>query len=376
MATTGEAVRVESEGGPDRERRLSELAFPVLRALEGEDGGPPPVAVGVLPFDRDEPGALSVPSVAVQRRRSGETWLLALGDEADQWRTEPWGPGQAEEAFGDLRLRHDPPPEEYAASVSEAVRRIRAGSLRKVVLARSMVADAGRPLDPRALLWRLRAVDADCYAFAAQVGPERTLVGASPELLVARRGLEVRAAPLAGSAPRAGTPEEDAAAARGLLDSDKDREEHAYVARAVAEGLAPFCRRLDHPPEPSLLGTASVWHLVTPFRGVLRPPVPSVLELVGALHPTPAVCGTPREAAAAAISALEHIHRGGYAGPVGWMDARGDGEWAIALRCAEVAGSVARLFAGAGVVAGSVPELEVNETERKFRAFLESLRWG
>ena len=140
--------------------------------------------------------------------------------------------------------------------------------------------------------------------------------------------------------------------------------------------LGAFCDRLDHPEEPELLGTANVWHLGTPFHGRLRDPARSVLNLVAELHPTPAVCGAPRDGARKVLGELETLDRGCYAGPVGWVDAHGDGEWAIGLRCAEIAGSTARLFAVAGIVAGSVSELELDETERKFRALLDSLRWG
>jgi isochorismate synthase len=148
------------------------------------------------------------------------------------------------------------------------------------------------------------------------------------------------------------------------------------VVQDVRRILDAFCDDLAHPHEPELLGTANVWHLATPFRGRLHDPSVTALELVAALHPTPAVCGSPRETAREALEELEPIERGGYAGPVGWMDANGDGEWAIALRCAEITGSMARLFAGAGIVADSEPEAELDETERKFRALLDALRWG
>jgi len=144
----------------------------------------------------------------------------------------------------------------------------------------------------------------------------------------------------------------------------------------VARVLGRYCDGLAHSREPELLGTANVWHLATPFSGRLHDPSVTALDLVAALHPTPAVCGTPREEAREALAELEPIDRGCYAGPVGWMDADGDGEWAIALRCAEITGTTARLFAGAGIVADSVPEEELDETEAKFRALLDSLRWG
>jgi isochorismate synthase len=202
------------------------------------------------------------------------------------------------------------------------------------------------------------------------------LVGATPELLLRRRGRLIEATPLAGSSQRFGDAGRDRSSADRLFDSDKDREEHAVVVEDVHHVLDSFCEDLVHPHEPELLGTANVWHLATPFRGRLHDPSITALELVAALHPTPAVCGSPREAAREALEHLEPIERGGYAGPVGWMDANGDGEWAIALRCAEITGSTARLYAGAGIVADSEPEAELDETERKFRALLDALRWG
>src|SRR4029453_12505901 len=236
------------------------------------------------------------------------------------------------------------------------------GELRKVVLARTMLVNADRTLDPKQLLWRLRAVDADCYAFAAPQPNAVTgsvLVGATPELLLRRRGLLVEATPLAGSSQRFGDAERDRASADRLFRSGKDREEHEVVVQDVRRILDAFCDDLAHPHEPELLGTANVWPLATPFRGRLHDPSVTALELVAALPPTPAVCGSPRETAREALEDLEPIERGGAveglepvggggdAGPVGWMDANGDGEWAIALRCAEITGSMARLFAGA-----------------------------
>ena len=375
VAGVGEAARIEAEGGPGREARLAAATAEILARIRREESAPPPIAVGSLPFDEGEPATLSVPSIAVRRPDPASTWLLALGD-AETWEPERVRPRGPSRAFAPVHIHPEPEPGRYEEAVAEAIRRIRTGGLGKVVLARSEIVEAGRSLDPKALLARLRAVDPDCYSFAARAEPGRTLVGASPELLLARRGREVTATPLAGSAPRSGDPAADRAAAEALRSSAKDREEHAYVAEAVAAGLAPLCEELARPAEPTLVRTASVWHLATPFRGLLKEPPAGALELVGALHPTPAVCGSPREEARAAIGELESIRRGGYAGPVGWVDAEGDGTWAIALRCAEIEGDRARLFAGAGIVAESVPAKEVEETERKFLAFLESLRWG
>ena len=340
-----------------------------------------PVAVGAYRFRRDGrrlPG-LVIPRRTVRRDQGGQTWRLdtnEAGREADHPPPlEPVINGTAHDSFAEVQLRETPPASAYEDAVRVAVARIRRGEMRKVVLARIIELTAERQLDPRLLAGRLRAVDPDAYTFAAPTD-EGVLVGASPELLVSRRGREVRSNPLAGSAPRSGDPQEDRANADALLGSAKDREEHAIVVDAVAETLQPFCTDLTWDPEPVLRETPNVWHLSTRFRGVLREPPPTALDLVAALHPTPAVAGEPREAALETIAELEPFDRGRYAGPVGWVDAEGDGEWAIALRCAELLGDRAILYAGAGIVADSDPARELAETDRKFRAFLDALRWG
>jgi isochorismate synthase len=351
-------------------------AAAVARLHERWDGdGLAPVALGGLPFATGGVSLL-VPSRVVRRTGEGETWLLEQGVAS-----EPFSPARVvgelpHEAFRPAQLREVPDVGTYGIAVADAVARIRAGGLEKVVLARTLEVEAGRPLDPKRLLHRLRAVEPHGYVFAAPSRVGASLVGASPELLVSLHAGEVRATPLAGTAPRSGDADEDRANARALSTSAKNREEHAVVVRAVASALTPLCDPLAWDPEPVLLETANVWHLATRFVGRVRDPSRSVLDLVGALHPTPAVCGTPTDVARSAIVELEPFDRGRYAGPVGWIDALGDGEWAIALRCAELSGERATLFAGAGIVAGSEPVGEVDETGRKFRAFLDSLRWG
>ncbi len=343
-----------------------------------EPDAPPPLVFGSIPFEPQHGGRFSFPARTIRRDREGETWMIELlreGVEPPATR-DPLPARAPSEPFSGLQLHPEPRPDAYEDAVGTAVSRIREGGLRKVVLARTLHVQAGRRFDPALLLRRLRAVEPDCYTFVAEIGDERTLVGASPELLVSRIGNEVRANPLAGSAPRAGDPAEDRANAEALGSSAKDREEHSIVVEAVFRALQPFCADLRYDVEPTLLATANVWHLSTRFRGTLRDPVPTALELIEALHPTPAVCGDPGRAAMDLIGELEPIPRGHYAGAVGWMDANGDGVWALALRCAELRGETARLFAGAGIVAESEPAKELDETERKFRAFLDSLRWG
>jgi isochorismate synthase len=360
-------VFVDHEGlgvatGPGPAVGVDDVASALGAAHEGA------VACGALPFAGG--GALVVaPS---QVRRLDPFVTARLGDPIAPTLVTGVIPS---DAFRAAALTPVPPSAVYEGAVAEAARRVRSGALRKVVLARTIDVDAERALEPRRLAHRLRAVDPHAYTFIAPVATG-TLVGASPELLVSRHGVEVRANPLAGSAARAGDPAEDRANAARLERSAKDVEEHAVVVEEVAAALRPLCESLEWDDEPVLQETPNVWHLSTRFRGRLREPAPTALELALTLHPTPAVGGAPRDAALATISQLEGFDRGAYAGPVGWVDAAGNGEWAIALRCAVLDGSHATLYAGAGIVGASDPHAELEETERKFGAFLDALRWG
>jgi isochorismate synthase len=358
--------------------RTTEELFAGLDQRGLDPQAPAPLVFGTFPFEPERSGRFMFPARTIRRDREGQTWAIELireGAEPMQVRSSPSG-GEPGEPFSALQVFPEPEPGRYESAVASAVARIREGSLRKVVLARTLRVEAGRRLDPGLLLRRLRAVEPDCYTFAVDVGDDRTLVGASPELLVSRFGREVRANPLAGSAPRAGDPDDDRANARELGSSAKNRQEHSIVVEAVFRALQPLCEDLRYDVDPTLLATANVWHLSTRFRGTLKDPSTTSLDLVAALHPTPAVCGDPTRDAMQLVRELEPVARGHYAGAVGWMDANGDGVWALALRCAELHGETARLFAGAGIVADSEPARELDETERKFRAFLDSLRWG
>ena len=340
-----------------------------------------PLAIGAYRFRPDGsalPG-LVIPRRTVRRDHRGMTWRLdakaPVEDADDPPPFEQVVGGSAHEPFAEIQLREVPASDGYEDAVRRAVARIRRGDLRKVVLARTVEVEGNRAFDPRLLAHRLRAVDPHAYTFAMPT-EHGVIVGASPELLISRHGSEVRSNPLAGSAPRSGDADEDRANADALVASSKDQEEHAIVVDAVAETLGRFCAELTWDPEPVLRETPNVWHLSTRFRGVLRDPAVSALDLVAELHPTPAVAGDPTGIALDIIDQLEPFDRDRYAGPVGWVDANGDGEWAIALRCAELRGDRAILYAGAGIVAGSDPEQELDETERKFRSFLDALRWG
>lgn len=380
LAGAGSA-RASVDAGPDQISAARDAIADVFRSVESEPEGPRPLVAGAFPFDGGAPASLLLMTRYAARCKRGATWRIDVRSPEDddpapmETPVAPRVVASPAAAFADGQIHALPDPSLYGRAVEEATRRIEAGELRKVVLARAVDVVAGRELDPRTLVSRLRAVDPDCFTFAAPTS-EGVLVGASPELLVARFGADVTARPLAGSAPRFGDAAEDRASGERLLASAKDREEHDIVVRSVEAALRPFCETLDVASRPALVGTANIWHLATSLRGRLRSPAADALQLVAALHPTPAVCGVPEAAARGAIAELEPFGRGCYSGPVGWMDADGDGQWAIALRCAELLGSRARLFAGAGIVAGSRPDAELDETERKFRALLDALRWG
>lgn len=270
------------------------------------------------------------------------------------------------------------PADEYRAAVVEAVRRVRAGDVGKVVLARSLAGAAPPHHGLVRALIALRRRDPHAHLFAMPLPPTDTLphgviAGASPELLVRRRGTAVLSRPLAGSAPRSPDPAVDAAAATRLRASAKENAEHRFVVEAVADTLAPHCVELDVDRSPSLDATATVWHLASTVRGRLRDRDTTAIDLAAALHPTPAVGGTPRAAALRAIADIETVPRGFYAGCAGWVDRQGDGDWVVTLRCIEVRGATARLFAGGGIVAGSDPDEELAETDAKFATMLEAL---
>ena len=318
------------------------------------------IVVGALPFERRNGVRLTVP--AQHRRGRPPRWLpdVPAAPAATGWTVRP-----------------RPAPAAFEAAVATAVEAIGAGLLEKVVLARALELTGSAEMPVAHLLRRLADQHACGHVFAADVGrpgdaTPRTLLGASPELLISRTGRQVVSNPLAGSAPRHPDPVVDRARATALVNSEKDRREHAVVIADIAARLRPFCADL-RVPEPVLVRTPSMWHLSTRITGTLDDPTHSSLRLAQALHPTPAVGGVPLEPARAIIRQSEAVDRGYYTGLVGWCDASGDGEWAIVLRCAEASGRTLRLYAGAGIVAGSDPAAELAETSAKFRTFLRAV---
>jgi salicylate biosynthesis isochorismate synthase len=262
-------------------------------------------------------------------------------------------------------------PGEYEASVAVAVERIRAGALQKVVLAREVTATGSRAHDPAALFGAMRSSFDECYCFCVGT-PEAAFLGASPELLVRRRGAGAQTVALAGSTRRSADPAVDDHLGEQLRRSAKNRSEHEIVVRRIARALRPLAVWVEAGGEPELIKVANIQHLATPVFAQLAESH-SAIELAGRLHPTPAVGGEPRAAALAAIAELEGMDRGWYAAPVGWMDAAEDGEFCVALRSALLRDRTAHLFAGAGIVADSDPAAELAETELKLAALLPLL---
>jgi menaquinone-specific isochorismate synthase len=372
----GEAARLEVSG-PDALAEAADWWSGWTAGVEVDDAvglpGTGPILFASIAFDPSTGTSVFVVPEVVLGRRGGVGWVTTVGAAGPVDALVP--PAEQPVASPPLRLRYADgalDPASWSAAVATAVGRIDAGELAKVVLARDLLVSADVPLDPRRLLRRLADRFPDCWTFAVD-----GLLGATPELLLRRSGRQLSARVLAGTAPRgAGAADERLAAA--LLESAKDRAEHALAVDSLVEALEPYCASLDAPAEPELLTLANVRHLASDVTGTQRRRGPrgsaGLLELVGAVHPTAAVCGTPTADAAAMIAELEGMDRGRYAGPVGWLDSHGDGEFGLALRCAELTGdNGARLFAGCGIVAGSDPAAELAETQAKFAAFQAAL---
>jgi isochorismate synthase len=283
---------------------------------------------------------------------------------------EPAGPPRVP-GYGDHSVHAVPSGAEWCAAVEEAVEAIRAGSLHKVVLARSVVVRTDMTIDPFEVVHHLAERNPHCHVYGWQIG-DRAFVGASPELLIAVRGNQIRANPLAGSAPRGDGDEEDRAVGAALLASAKDRAEHALVVDDIATRLSPLTSELTVPAVPSLRRIATVQHLSTEITGTMANGI-SIFGLLDRLHPTPAVGGTPRAEAMAFIDKVEGMDRGWYSGGVGWLGPDGDGDVAVALRCGLLSARTGRLYAGNGIVADSEPEAELIETRWKFRPMFNLL---
>jgi menaquinone-specific isochorismate synthase len=374
LAGWGEATRITLPAGEDRFTAGEKWLRTVFDATDIDDQvgtrGSGPVAFGSFTFDASSDGSvLIIPRNVVGRDGRGRAWLTTVSEPGEPADKPPAGLAPRPPEGLNWREGSLPGPR-WEQAVAEAVSAIREGDLRKVVLARDVFATAAEPIDARVLLHRLAARYPECFTFACE-----GMIGATPELLIRRAGREVSALVLGGTAPRSGDPAQDLALGQELLASAKNTEEHLYAVDSIRDTLWPLCATLDVDSRPALVKYPNLQHLATRVRGTLagNHTPKSALGLAAAVHPPAAVCGTPASAALELIRELEHMDRERYAGPVGWVDAEGNGEWGIALRCAQLSGATARLFAGCGIVAGSDPAAELAETLVKLKPVRDAL---
>ncbi|MBM6549489.1 isochorismate synthase [Marinomonas ostreistagni] len=315
-----------------------------------------PIIVGAIPFDLDQPCYLIVP----------------------QWNSTQSAPAFDVAEFNDKSFvnraqssRYMPEYEQFVAGVDDALARFETRQLDKVVLSRVLDIDFENNLDVDRLMGNVMAQNPNAFHFRVPL-QEGVLLGASPELLLRKQAEKIFSNPLAGSAKRCQDSYQDQATAEALKASDKDQFEHRLVVDSIREALHGFIKQDHIPRTPSLIHTPTMWHLSTRIEEELIDPSTCAFELIKALHPTPAMCGSPKASALSAIQAIEPYQRQFFSGLVGWCDDEGNGEWAIAIRCAHVSGNKARLFAGAGIVPGSDPDKEWRETGDKMRTMLNA----
>jgi isochorismate synthase len=361
VASRGIARRI------DVEEATASLAS-IDRDDEVRQPGCGPVAIGALPFTPGEPCQLIIPKVLVGKAADGSRWITVIDGSVEEAieALAPLPPPRP--AAGSFSVSPGVPIDTYLKAVGAARDAVRAGEITKAVIARDIVIRSDEPIDIRAVLRRLRASYGSSFRYSME-----GFVGASPELLVERRGDVVRSHPLAGTTPRTGDPSADARLAAELMSSMKNQVEHRVVIDVVNDTLLPYCSYLDWEAEPSIVAVANVQHLGTALEGRLSKPLPSVLDLARLLSPTPALGGHPRDVALDLIRSVEGFDRGRYGGTVGWVDADGNGTWAVAIRCAQIDRNRARLFAGGGIVADSDPYAELAETQAKFQAMLSAI---
>jgi len=330
--------------------------FSISNSVHGSGTGP--VLFASFSFDRNEESVLVMPKVVVGQRGT-QSWITWIGDSPQPLLPE----SAARLSRGEFTFTEGSiSTSAWKERVAEAIVRIEKSGVDKVVLARDLVATTKTDVDARPILKKLAAEYPSTWTFAVD-----NLVGATPELLLRLSRGMVTSRVLAGTIPKTGDDARDLALAASLARSSKDLEEHEYAVRSVAEALEPFCSSTNVPESHFVLHLANVMHLATDVTGALTESKQRVdaFSLLKSLHPSAAVCGTPRNIAFDIIDEIEGMNRGRYAGPVGWIDASGDGELGIALRTGQISGNEIRIYAGCGIVAGSNPEKEVEESDAK-----------
>ncbi len=378
---------LDFEPGSDRMLAASRLWRRLAGSLKGPDAGLPAtglVAVGGFAYrtDRDPGGPwsgfpallLRVPALAVTRTR-GRTFISAFAPDAEALLETGTAAGRTNvraQSARELKVASVRNPVAWTAAVGTAAARLRAGAAEKVVLAREVIARGDGVVSAAMVARALRAAYPSCFTYLITGADGTAFIGASPELLIRRSGDRAFSQPMAGSVARGATDVEDDRLAHELEESAKDAVEHRLVSNFVVEALRPFAVSVTARP-PEVVRFTNIQHLATTVSAELLDPAADALQLAAALHPTPAVGGWPRDAAERLIEELEGMERGWYAGAVGWIDGRGDGEFAVALRCGLLWEDGARLYAGVGVMPDSDPALELDESGLKFKALLTAL---
>ena len=343
--------------------QLSE--FSIQNNVHGSGTGP--ILFSSFSFDSNDTSVLIIPEV-VLGHKNGKSWITWIGNKGQPEITQISTSAISSEITWQNGSISD---ERWREQVTAAIAAIKNSQLEKVVLARDLTATANTSIDIRNLLQRLEIEYPSTWLFFVD-----GLIGATPELLVRLSKSLVTSRVLAGTIRKSGNEDRDLALAASLAKSSKDLEEHEYAVKSVADALAPFCSSTNVPESPFVLHLANVMHLATDVTGALVETLAHIdaFTILEQLHPTAAVCGTPRPIATALINEIEGMSRGRYAGPVGWIDAAGDGELGIALRCGQINGDSIRIFAGCGIVDGSDPEIELAETYAKFSPMRSALK--
>lgn len=324
------------------------LEFDRLRK-QGVDN---PVIMGAIPFDISQASSLKVYG---HYRKTPRASL----------------DGAAQDGFAIKNTKRITSEDQFKHCVKTALAEFDAQRMEKIVLSQSLEVELGQSQSALQLAQNLMKKNPRAYTFAMPVAGDQVLVGASPELLLSRQGKSVISNPLAGSAKRTGDEQQDSHSISLLKQSPKDKHEHRFVVDYIARHLAPYCSGLSISEDPHVLETPTMLHLSSLFEGQLRGDAPDALNLALELHPTPAVCGTPMELAKRFIIENEGYDRHYYTGLVGWMDAEGNGEWVVTIRCGLLCDDRIRLYAGAGIVKGSDADAEWRETESKQRTMLD-----
>lgn len=354
---------VDADGqGDARFQRAVALALQHARSR----GVAKPIVMGAIPFDLSQPAYLTIP----HRYEMSTRETLAAVDALDA-QSAPSRPPAPMPAL--LSAHSVPEAARFKQAVQQVVANFQFSDIRKAVLSRMLELELAAPVDTAQVFARLMAQNSSGYHFRLPLADGAELVGASPELLVRTEGGRLYSNPLAGSAKRQGNAELDFQVSNALLQSGKDGYEHSLVIQDIERVLAPLCRALDVPPQPTLLSTAAMWHLSTRIEGELADPAMTALQLACRLHPTPAVCGYPTRLARKLIELVEPFERGMFSGMVGWCDGEGNGEWAVTIRCGRIQDKRIQLFAGAGIVADSCPESEWAETQAKLQTMLNAV---